>query len=564
MVTIKTRPAVIINRHNSIEVKYNETAQEDITSYIKKDYIIACVLDEFSYKSFKYEANFIQLDPDNWEETIVREKPHLLLVESAWKGKDLQWRKKIGGLHIVKDNTLRDLVNWCKDHNIPTVFWNKEDPSNFDHFIEAAKYFDFVFTTDFNSITRYKDILGHDRIFVLPFAAQPRLHNPINRNKEKLEKVAFAGTWYNQKHESRRKDLQVLLTPALDYELHIYDRMFENKHKNYLFPEIYQPCIKGFLTYDEMIPTYKKYRVFLNVNSVSESPTMFSRRVFELLACGTSVISSYSLGIEELFPGLVKMCRYEADTRQYLQELLYDEEYRDRLALQAQREVFGKHTYKHRLERMLDSIGFNSQKDVSPGVSIISICSSEDMLNQVMENYLRQNYSHKELIIILPNDEICLRAWKQKNHISQNIITLHLSVNTLTEEELYRALKIAKFPYVSFFNANDYYAPNFLVDLLYAFDYTDAGVVGKCSYYSTIGDTLTINNAKLENQYVDYLWGSAIVVKKELFDRINYNCSSFFEYNCFSETIKLYATDRFNYICKPQSLLENNIEQISI
>lgn len=568
---IKIETPKKIYRHNLLGVKSSATLQQDIPNNLNNDYKIACILDEFSYKSFQYESRFIQLDPDDWEETMLREQPHFLFVESAWKGKELKWGNKIGGLHISQDRTLRDLVNWCREHNMPTVFWNKEDPSNFDHFIEAAKYFDYIFTTDINSIPRYKEILGHDRVFVLMFAAQPRLHNPINRDKEKIGKVAFAGTWYNQKYENRRKELQLLLTPALEYDIHIYDRMFEFEYKNYLFPDIYQPCIKGFLAYDEMIHTYKKYRVFLNVNSVNDSPTMFSRRVFELLACGTAVISNYSIGIEKLFPGLVKLCHTEDDTRQYLQELLGDEEYLDRLALKTLREVFSKHTYKHRLNQVLDSIGLTPQKHISPGVSIISICHNKELLDQAIDNYLRQNHAPKELIIILPefSSETKISVDEKKTCADKNIFLLQIKPDTTPQEKIELALKTAKFSYISFFSADDYYAPNFLVDLLNAFKYTEADTVGKSTYYTCLGDTLQQNNERMENQYVDSLWGSAMVVKRELFDNLNHNHWSCFEHEnisqeCFTEKIKLYATDRFNYICQPQSLLEANIEQVCI
>jgi spore maturation protein CgeB len=568
---IKIETAKINYRHNLLEVKSTAMLQEDILNNLNNDYKIACILDEFSYKSFQYESRFIQLDPDDWEEIMLREQPHLLFVESAWKGKELKWGNKIGGLNISQDRNLRELVKWCREHNMPTVFWNKEDPSNFDHFIEAAKYFDFIFTTDINSIPRYKEIIGHDRVFVLMFAAQPRLHNPINRDREKIGKVAFAGTWYNQKHDNRGKELQLLLTPALEYDLHIYDRMFEFKYKDYLFPDIYHPCIKGFLAYNEMIHTYKKYRVFLNVNSVSDSPTMFSRRVFELLACGTAVISNYSIGIEKLFPGLVKLCRTENDTRQYLQELLDDEEYLDRLALKAQREVFSQHTYKHRLNQVLDTIGLTPQKHISPGVSIISICHSKNLLEQVANNFFRQYYARKELIIILPqfdNDEN-ITMWEGKISTQKNIFLLRPRPDITPEEQVNLALEIAQFPYISCFSADDYYAPNFLVDLMSAFDYTDADAVGKSSYYSSMGDTLGLNNVRMENQYVDYLWGSAMVVKRELFDNLNHNCRSCLEHKkiskeYFSEETKLYSTDRFNYICQPQSLLKTDIEQVCI
>ena len=72
-----------------------------------------------------------------------------------------------------------EILNWAKDMKCPTIFWNKEDPVHFKSFLNVAKLFDYVFTTDIDCIQRYKNALDHDRVYLLPFAVQPKLHNPI-------------------------------------------------------------------------------------------------------------------------------------------------------------------------------------------------------------------------------------------------------------------------------------------------------------------------------------------------------------------------------------------------
>ena len=72
---------------------------------------------------------------------------------------------------------LREVLDYCKSNNI-TTFWNKEDPVNYDAFIDVAKYFDFIFTSHENIMTDIKDT-GNSNVFALPFAAQPIIHNPI-------------------------------------------------------------------------------------------------------------------------------------------------------------------------------------------------------------------------------------------------------------------------------------------------------------------------------------------------------------------------------------------------
>ena len=127
----------------------------------------------------------------------------MLLVESAWSGLNNSWYFQIRDLgerrDAIKYYAIPDVVAWCRQHDVPTVFYNKEDPPNFDVFINAAKQFDFVFTSDANCIPDYRKHVGHERVFALPFAAQPRIHNPI-MTADRTGSVCFAGTWYSLRH----------------------------------------------------------------------------------------------------------------------------------------------------------------------------------------------------------------------------------------------------------------------------------------------------------------------------------------------------------------------------
>ncbi|TMQ90917.1 glycosyltransferase, partial [Escherichia coli] len=60
----------------------------------------------------------------------------------------------------------------------------------------------------------------------------------------------------------------------------------------------YQPVIVGSLDYEQMLTAYRQYKLFLNINTVQDSPTMFSRRVFEILSCGTPVVSTHYDGMK--------------------------------------------------------------------------------------------------------------------------------------------------------------------------------------------------------------------------------------------------------------------------
>ena len=152
---------------------------------------VACVLDPFSFSCFEPECNLYNLSSQGWRYEIDAFRPELLLVESAWQGKNETWRGK------RKSSAYKELFQFCRQRGIPSAYWGKEDPVSYDDFFAVAKEADFVFTTDADCIERYKHDLEHDRVYLMHFAAQPKLHNPIELY-ERRDKTCFAGSYYPQ------------------------------------------------------------------------------------------------------------------------------------------------------------------------------------------------------------------------------------------------------------------------------------------------------------------------------------------------------------------------------
>ena len=160
---------------------------------------VAAVMDAFTLGNFRDECQLMQITADNWLEEMESFKPDLFFLESAWEGKDKSWYKKVAN----GSKELYDLTNYCHEKGIPVIFWNKEDPVYTDTFISAASCADFVFTTDFDCISRYKRTLQHNNVYLLHFSAQPKVHNPIEMHDRK-DKFCFAGAYYHRYKDRSR------------------------------------------------------------------------------------------------------------------------------------------------------------------------------------------------------------------------------------------------------------------------------------------------------------------------------------------------------------------------
>lgn len=364
---------------------------------------VAAVLDEFSRICLEPECELVLPGPDEFASVLGSAPPDLLLVESAWNGNRGAWRSRVESSLRGFDRDLARLVDWCHRHGIPTVFWNKDDPVHFGRFSYSASWFGRVYTTDADCLPAYRRRLHHHRVHTLPFAAQPAVHHPM-RDGPRAARACFAGSAWSARYTRRRRDLDVLLRPALDRGLDIYDRNWNVrgvKALKWRYPERYRSAIRGGLAYRDMIRAYRGYRVFLNVNSVMHSPTMFSRRVFELLACGTPVISTWSRGIAELLgEDAVLFSASEQETRDHLEALLAGGAGWHRRSLLGLRKVMGRHTYRERLAEICSHLGLAYPGAGRARLSVFSPVASRADLDWLEDAVMRQEEPPVSLAVL--------------------------------------------------------------------------------------------------------------------------------------------------------------------
>ena len=284
---------------------------------------VGVIGDEFTRSTLEDSFNVELLGRNSWSEQLNTEpKFDMIFVESAWEGNEGDWHRAVGHYSDEESADLRGLLELAREKEIPTVFWNKEDPIHISRFAPNAALFDHVFTTDANMIPRYMKTEGCRNITVsaLPFYAQPKLHNPLPVERKYRDSIAYAGSYYGDRYKERSQGLERLLLASSKYPMDIYDRQANNPDSPYKFPEAYRGSVRGGLPYKEVVQSYKSHIAHLNVNSVLNSPTMFSRRVVEIPACGGIVLSAYGRGISETLGSNIANSNNLSDYRAWLYE----------------------------------------------------------------------------------------------------------------------------------------------------------------------------------------------------------------------------------------------------
>lgn len=526
---------------------------------------MAVILDDFSRLAFCYEWRQVAITPRDWRRVLTDEPVQLLFVESAWAGNGGAWRYQLTGEHGPKAEFVA-LVAWCRARGVPTVFWNKEDPVHHEDFLAAARLFDHVVTTDGDLVDRYRGELGHDRVGVLPFAAQPAIHNPVRPGAGRAERdVAFAGMYFFHRHPERRAQLDLLLgaalraSPRMDTGLEIFSRQLGGDRR-YQFPAPYDERVVGRLDYPRMLSAYRAYKVFLNVNTVVGSPSMCARRVFEITASGTPVVSTPSAALEALFPADEVVQVSDPDEAEHvLRALVRNGELRDRMVHRAQRRIWAGHTYAHRVDGVLAAVGLREHRVTRQRRQVTALVSSNrpGQLDHVLTMLGTQVDVDVQLALLAHGwepDEAAFRLAAKEAGLEDTVLLTRESSMPLGEC-LNRLVAVADADTVAKVDDDDVYGPNYLSDQLYALEYSGAGIVGKQAHYVYLADAdvLALRFAEREHIYTDFVMGPTIVARRNVaretpFPAVKRGEDTGFLAAAAKAGVTTYSADRFNFV----------------
>lgn len=299
------------NLKHSFHVPSKQNNRETVGSL--RELKVALICDDMTWENIQGVCKTVYLTPENWYNAFETEQPDIFFCESAWQGisqENYQWDGFIAhNLQIWGDNrfVLKKILAYCRAKGIPTVFWNKEDPRSDDKnhsFTDTAILFDHVCTTAIECIPNYQR-LGCESVHLLPMGFSPKLFYPIEEQGRDNTAVFF-GSWYAnypERCKDTEKTFDMLLKKGI--ELTIYDRSYGLNLSDRTFPQKYHPYIKPAVPYREIRNELRKYRYAININTETDSETMFARRVLEFMACGRLIISNESKALRNMFPDTI-------------------------------------------------------------------------------------------------------------------------------------------------------------------------------------------------------------------------------------------------------------------
>ncbi|MFP7299298.1 glycosyltransferase [Neobacillus niacini] len=190
-------------------------------------------------------------------------------------------------------------------------------------------------------------------------------------------------------------------------------------------------------------------------------------------------------------------------------------------------------------------------------VTLIACTIRDSMMNNIFENFSRQTWEEKELIIILNNDKMELSKWQEKAAGYKNVTVYQLPQEKTLGNCLNFGIEKAKFDIVAKFDDDDYYSPYYLTEAMRIFNTTNAQLVGKGKSFMYFEEKklLTIRRLGTENKAgKSSLKGGTLIFRKEIYPNIKFpskrgsGTDSAFVGMCIRKNIRIYTTSRYNYV----------------
>ncbi|HKX74687.1 MAG TPA: glycosyltransferase, partial [Acidimicrobiia bacterium] len=194
---------------------------------------------------------------------------------------------------------------------------------------------------------------------------------------------------------------------------------------------------------------------------------------------------------------------------------------------------------------------------VPPTVSVMAPTNRADRIPNIIANCARQTWQPDEIVLVLHGIDV------DEGRVKDEAAAVGIdSVNVLRQPaevilgEVFNAgFLAASGDYIAKMDDDDYYGAEYLADLIDAFTYTEADVVGKWAHYAYLEgiDATIFRYGDFEHTYHDVLAISTLLIKRQIFEHHRFpampvGSGSVFLRNVRADGARIYSADRFNYL----------------
>lgn len=201
--------------------------------------------------------------------------------------------------------------------------------------------------------------------------------------------------------------------------------------------------------------------------------------------------------------------------------------------------------------------------------SIIACTMRPEFMDNIFSNYERQEWHNKELIIILNNDSMSLKAWKKKAKEYDNVRVYKLPERYTLGKCLNWAIERAKGTFIAKFDDDDYYGPHYLKESLLALKAKKAPIVGKHSTYVYFEEKKALMEYRKGKEHMlgRRLKGGTLFFRKSVWKKIKFpedtigGSDAKWLKKCYNAGYKIYYVSSKNYVCVRRKNIQSHTQK---
>ncbi len=315
---------------------------------------VAAIAGETLRQDLADVCDLVPLASGQWRDSLEANPPAILLVESVAPGCSGAWADGSGGDHVQE---LVDLLTWCSQTGLPTVFWATVESSSIPHFYEIARRCDRVFVADPDAAPPLWNAIGTGELpGVLQLAAPVVPGESPDADRE--NRPVYVGGWSSDWSDPARRTLAKLLDAAMEQGLRIFAPGEEGPETE--FPSRYTNAIVRIPDdRDSRLAVLRQSTVAIGFHpDALTARHQIPRVVFECLACGAvPIIAPGNSGARHVFADAVVQVRTAGEAYDEIKLLLGDPGGRAERIEAAHRLIDHGQTYEHRLATIASAAG---------------------------------------------------------------------------------------------------------------------------------------------------------------------------------------------------------------
>lgn len=487
-----------------------------------------------------------------------------ILIETTWGVRAQGWGYGIMG-HGPQREDLVALLETCRKLAIPIVVWCREDIGNYGRFAWLGAFADRIYAVDEELCA----VLARDNprtpVKVLPVAVQPAIHNPLcsyplqGAAPAFSDKVLFDGWW-----DLALSQNGTLLDKLRGDGLLVCESEWEFGGVRLMDQPRFAPYVVGCVDYIAKSVLNKIVPVELFLQASLRLP--WKQRLAMLRAAAAGSLVCHSVESEATSRALgASFVGNTTDVLSWMQMVRKNPLLRMRLSHIIRREILSGHCLEHRLAEIAKDLGLQiPDSEEQPGVAMVLVTMRPYLLQSCIDRFRNENYSNRELIIVLHGDHDCYAASSLVAD-DEPIRIVSVGRERGLGACLNQAISESECPYWAKVDDDDLYGENYLTDVMQSRRMLDFDVAGKPPMFAYLQreealywDPVWADHAHLLHSHAiaenALVAGGTIVGRREVIDEVPFSetrrggSDSDFIRRCYENGRSVTALDGFNFV----------------